>query len=463
MIIMKIRKKVTLWISGTALLSTIVFSSFIFFELMEEPFKFIDNEMKHMTKSLVKLMKNPKQSNGLYDFSHMPYNPDLYWIKVTDNEGKSLYESQLTRYTNILSKDNKTTYMMEKKIPRSLVWLDQDKKDDVLFRVMVIETQLHGQPVSVRIGKPIEDLEEELLELLQEIVFSLTLCTLAIVVVSYKLAGKILNPVVSITRMAKEIREKSLHKRIPLNRNKDELYDLSLSLNKMFDRLQYSFKRQKEFVGNASHELKSPITRLILAQEEMIINDNLPSSTNKGLVRQLHTTRRMSHLVKNLLDLSRLEQQETITKKSVNMTSLIDHVLDDYNELLAAKTIRIENKLDKNLFIQGDSEKLYRLFINLVDNSIKYNLEKNGVLIVEGRKTNRGIVLEISNTGQPIPEEDLDLIFEQFYRVEKSRSTTHGGSGLGLAIAKKIVELHDGTIEMSNEPGARIKIKVFLL
>jgi len=460
---MKIRKKVTLWISGTVLLSSIVFSSFIFFELMEEPLKFIDNEMKHMSRSLVKLMKNPKGENGLYDLSHMPYNPDLYWIKVTDHGGNSLYESELTQYAKILPKGNRTSYMVEKKIPRALVRLDQDKKDDVLFRVMEIETQLHGQPISVTIGKPIEDLEEELLELLQEIVFSLILCTLAIVVISYKLAGKILNPVVSITRMAKEISDNSLHKRIPLNGNKDELYALSLSLNKMFDRLQYSFRRQKEFVGNASHELKSPITRLMLAQEEMIMNDNLPPSTNKGLVRQLHTTRRMSHLVKNLLDLSRLEQQETISKKSVNMTHLINHVLDDYNELLASKIIRLEKKLENNLFIQGDSEKLYRLFINLVDNSIKYNLEKNGVLIIDGRKKNGGIVLEISNTGQPIPEADLDLIFEQFYRVEKSRSTTHGGSGLGLAIAKKIVELHDGDIKISNEPGAIVKTKVFLI
>ena len=460
---MKIRKKLTLWISGTALLSAIAFSFFIFFELMEEPLKFIDREMKYMARSLVTLMENPKQINGLYDLSPMPYNPDFYWIKVTDNGENSLYQSKLTQYVTILPRGNKTTYMVEKKIPRSLVWLDQDKKDDVLFRVMVIETQLHGQPISVRIGKPIEDFEEELLELLQEIVISLILCILAIIVISYKLAGKILNPVVSITRMAKEISENSLHKRIPLNRNKDELYALSLSLNKMFDRLQYSFKRQKEFVGNASHELKSPITRLMLAQEEMIMNDNLPSSTNKGLVRQLNTTRRMSHLVKNLLDLSRLEQQETITKKSVNMTSLIDHVLDDYKELLASKTIHLEKQLEKDLFIQGDSEKLYRLFINLVDNSIKYNFEKGGVLIVKGRKANRGVVLEFSNTGQPIPEGDLDLIFEQFYRVEKSRSTIHGGSGLGLAIAKKIVELHDGAIEISNETGELIKTTVFLM
>lgn len=198
--------------------------------------------------------------------------------------------------------------------------------------------------------------------------------------------------------MAKEISEKSLYKRIPLSHNKDELYDLSISLNKMFDRLQYSFKRQKEFIGNASHELRSPITLLIQAQEEMLMNDNLPSQTNKKLVRQLDTTRRMSHMVRNLLDLSRLEQQETLSKKSVDMAIL----------------------------------------------------------------TNQGVLLEVMNKGYPIPEDDLDLVFEQFYKMEKSRSADHGGSGLGLAIAKKIVELHNGTICITNETQDFIKLSVFL-
>ena len=79
-----------------------------------------------------------------------------------------------------------------------------------------------------------------------------------------------------------------------------------------------------------------------------------------------------------------------------------------------------------------------------------------------GRRTKMGILLEISNTGQPIPEKDLELVFEQFYRVEKSRSATHGGSGLGLAIARKIVDLHDGTIAITNEPGGLIRITVVL-
>lgn len=459
---MKIRKKITLWISGTALLSTLVFSSVIFFELMEEPFKLIDKEMQHMTEVLVERMNVPIQNQGAYDLSRMPYDPDDYWIKVTDDKGKELYGSAITRYTDIPPSGKKTTYMVKKNIPSAQIWLGQDDQGYVLFRVVVTRTQIEQAPIVVRIAKPIENLEEELLELVRHIAISLALCILMIILVSYKLAGKILTPLVSITRMAKDISEKSLYKRIPLNNNQDELHDLSVSLNKMFDRLQYSFQRQKEFIGNASHELKSPITLLMLAQEETLMNDALPSSTNQSLMKQLATTRRMSQLVRNLLDLSRLEQQETLARESVDLVKLVSHVLEDYHELLAAKHIRIENNMAESLSLQGDPEKLFRLLINLIDNSIRYNCEKDGIIILKGRKTNRGIRLDVSNTGQPIPDDDLDLVFEQFYRVEKSRSITHGGSGLGLAIAKKIVELHDGSISITNESGPLIKVMIFL-
>ncbi|MBT3178304.1 MAG: HAMP domain-containing histidine kinase [Desulfobacula sp.] len=459
---MKIRKKITLWISGTALLSTIIFSSIIFFELMEEPFKFIDKEMQYMTEALAEKMKAPTINNDSYDLSGMPYNPDKYWIKVTDNSEKILYQSKITHYTDIPPSGNKTTYMVEKVIPRSQIWLGQDKEDDVLFRVLVTKGQLNQIPIEIRIAKPIEDLEEELIQLVRYISISLFICTLIIIFISYKLSGKILNPIVSITRMSKEISEKSLHQRIPLNRNKDELYDLSISLNKMFDRLQYSFQRQKEFIGNASHELKSPITLLMLAQEEMLMNEDLSSPASKGLMRQLDTTRRMSHLVRNLLDLSRLEQQSSSNREPVDMAALTNKVLNDYTDLFAAKNISLQNKMPKKIVFKGDQEKLVRLLINLIDNSIRYNFEKNGVVIVKGKETDRGINLEISNTGRMIPEEELELVFEQFYRVEKSRSINHGGSGLGLAIAKKIVELHSGTIAITNESDNFIKISVIL-
>ncbi len=459
---MKIRTKITFWISGTALLSTLVFSSIIFFKLMEQPFKFIDKELEHMTQALIDQMSTAGQRTGRYEFSLMPYNPDQYWIKVTDNSSRILYQSNLTKYTDIPPLGEKTIYMIERIIPRSRIWLSQDHEDDVLFRVLVTRTAINNFPITIRIAKPIERFEEDLLSLARFIIISLLVCTLAIVLLSYTLAGKILNPIRSIIDLSKIITEKSLEKRIPLNRNKDELYHLALSLNKMFDRLQYSFQRQKEFIGNASHELKSPMTLLMLAQEDLFTNENLPPAVSSELEKQLDITRRMSHLVKNLLDLSRLEQQETLARKQVDIGVLIHQVLDDYAELLTAKQIRVRTIVGKTLVLQGDPEKLLRLFINIVDNSIRYNLETNGTITLTGRKTGQGIRIEAANTGRQIPEDELELVFEQFYRVEKSRSVNHGGSGLGLAIARKIVDLHCGTIQICNGNNNDIITTVFL-
>lgn len=441
------------------MLSTLIFSSLVFFGMLEQPFLLIDKELSHMARALVSEMEKKGPDKGKYDFSEMMLSPDNYWIKVFDDTGKILYQSEITRFADI-QPGKKQTYMVEKNIPRDKIWLEQDENDDVFFRVKFIEVDIGGSKGGVHIAKPIEKIEEELKELLHFFILGLGCCTLVIVFISYKLAGKIMAPVSAISRLSREISEKSLDKRIPLGNTRDELHDLSSSLNRMFDRLQFSFLRQKEFVGNASHELKSPITRLLLAQEDMLMNQDLSPAVQQGVLKQLDTTRRMSQLVKQLLDLSRLEQQEILDWKALDLAWLVNQVLDDYGELFAAKNIKIDCRMDEPLAFFGDFEKLFRLFINLIDNSIRYNLEDGGRVTVKGGISDGEIVLELSNTGPNIPEKDLNLVFEQFYRVEKSRATHLGGSGLGLAIAKKIVQLHGGTIQIGNTPDRLVKITV---
>lgn len=442
------------------MLSTLFFSSSVFFEMLEQSFLLIDKELSSMARAIVSEMEKKGMDKGEYDLSQMTMSPDNYWIKVTNDSGKILYQSRITRFADI-QPGKKETYMVEKKIPRDKIWLEQDEKDEVFFRAKVIEAEISGSNIVVQIAKPIETIETEIEELLRLFIIGLGGCVLVIVFISYKLAGKILAPISAITRLSREISEKSLDKRIPLGNTHDELYKLSSSLNRMFDRLQFSFLRQKEFVGNASHELKSPITRLLLAQEDLLMTQDLPLAAQQSLLKQLDTTRRMSQLVKQLLDLSRLEQQETLNRKVMDLTELIKQVLYDYAELFAAKNIQIDCRLDEPLWLLGDSEKLLRLFINLIDNSIRYNLENGGRVIVTGSIRDGEILIELSNTGLFIPEEELDLVFEQFYRVEKSRATHLGGSGLGLAIAKKIVQIHGGIIQIGNNtPDQLIKVKV---
>lgn len=459
---MKIRHKITLWISVTTLLATLAFSSFIFFELLEEPIRLIDKELQYMADSLFEQARDDMPRPWIFNGHYLPYSPDRYWIKIFDQDQNILYASAITRYTDIPPSGDKTSYNIERTIPEDQIRLGQDAHNEVVFRVRVVETQIGGLPVMMRIAKPVEELEEELLEVLEEVFIGLAIAILCIIILSYTLAGKILQPVVSINRLVGEIREKSLDRRIPISSSRDELATLSVSINQMFDRLQYSFNRQKEFVGNASHELKSPITLLMLTQEELLMNDDLPEATRKDLERQLYTLRRMSRLIRNLLDLSRLEQQEPLAVESVDLVKMIEKTLEEYQEMLTSKCIIVKNDLKGDMSLMGDPEKLQRLLINLIDNAIRYNKKKDGQLIISGKKEKDFIHLEIANTGQGIPKEDIGKVFDQFYRVEKSRSTGNGGSGLGLTIAQKIVELHYGNISISSGEGGLTRVTVIL-
>ena len=459
---MKIRKKITLWISGATLFSTLAFSSLLFFELTQEPFKLIDKELLHMATVLSQRIKKNTDYQKALNLNDMPYDPDEYWIMAKNDQKKVLYRSRLTKFTDLSTPTGKTRFLIEKHIPRSRIWLKQDRNDDVMFRGMVVQKEINGRFVEIRIAKPIEDFEEELIRLGITIGISLFLCALVIFILSYALAGRILRPISAIINQSREISEKSMDKRIPLGKTKDELYELSVALNKMFDRIQHSFLRQKEFIGNASHELKSPITLLMLSQEDMLINENLSSSAEESLIKQLETSRRMSHLVKNLLDLSRMEQQDQLHTEKIKLSELIKRVLDDYADVLTEKQIQVHEQIDPPCSMLGDPEKLFRLFVNLIDNAIRYNLPEKGVIKISLTQSRSTVRIKILNAGLKIPEQDLPRLFEQFYRVEKSRSQALGGSGLGLAIARKIVSLHNGTISIRNAPDRMIQVMVEL-
>ncbi|MCK9296215.1 MAG: ATP-binding protein [Desulfobulbaceae bacterium] len=443
---MKIRQKITLWISAATLIAAVSFSSFVFLEMIEQPYYLIDSELKHMAAALLGQFRPNSGQPLTVDEKFLPNPTAKYWIRLLDPSGATLFASAMTRYTDIPLLPAKKAYNVENVIPREQIQLGQDAHDEVAFRVRVVKTAVNGTGYTLLIARPIEELEEEMVDLLHELGAILITCFILGVLFSYTLAGRILQPIVTINRLVREINEKSLDMRIPLGKSKDELYTLSVSLNQMFDRLQNSFARQKDFIASASHELKSPIALLLLSQEEMLQSPDLPDHVRDDLASQHNSLQRMTRLIRNLLDLSRLEQQTALAREQVNLAELAELVLEDYREVLAASLISLETDFEAELYVQGDQEKLRRLLINLVDNAIRYNQETGGRLRLEGQKDLHAVRLMVSNTGPHVVQEDISRIFEQFYRVEKSRSTQFGGSGLGLAIAKRIAELHGGEI-----------------
>ena len=458
---MKIRQKITLWITGAGVLVSLVFSTIVFLAMVEEPYRLIDEELNTASHVALRWAIPAAEQPEIIKNSNPTIDSRQYWIKIFNDRQAVVYQSELTREVDLPLRDKHSGYTVRTTIPRERLSLQQDENNEVTFRVRRIRVPLQGGTYVVQIGKPIEKLDEEFLEIIKGIAWGLITAMLLLVLLSYLIAGKVLKPIGVIDRLAREINDQNLSARIPLGKSKDELYRLATSLNRMFDRLESSFETQKEFIASASHELKSPLALLQLSMEDCIQQPDLPDRLRHQLTRQTDIVRRMSRMVKNLLDLSALELKECLDLKEIDLAEMLKSVLSDYDVVFSAKKIDVKELIPPRLKIKGDREHLQRVFINLVDNAVKYNHE-GGKIELNAAVKNSGVHISLFNTGTGIPAADLDRVFVQFYRVEKSRSAQYGGSGLGLSIVKRIIELHGGRIDIESESGAWTRVNVFL-
>jgi signal transduction histidine kinase len=456
---MKIRNKITLWVTGVGIISSLLFSLPVFLEMMEQPYRLIDAELKMMANSVAEFAVLPHGKDGK---ALKPAFPDQrYWVKAYNQNQQIIYRSDLTRYTDLPLRQGEKKYSVSTHIPKNKIRLHQGPGDEVIFRVRVADVNTDSFSGTIQIAKPIGKLTEEIREIIVALILGLVASTLLLICISYFVAGKILKPINAINALALEINAKTLGKRIPTGRNQDELHVLSSSLNRMFDRLQYSFIRQKQFIANASHELKTPITLLRLFWEETVRRQDLPDTFQQQALNQGKTLLRMERLVRNLLDLSALELTEALTPTNFDLIELIQSVLEDFSIVISAEDIHLETNFPPALQMGGDQDMIRRLLINIIDNAIKYNRE-SGALRLEVKPNTHALHITCFNTGQEIPAEELDQVFEQFYRVEKSRSLKYGGSGLGLTIVRQIVRLHGGDIRMESSPDAWNRIIITL-
>jgi two-component system OmpR family sensor kinase len=461
---MNIRHKITLLISGVGFLTSLVFSCVVFWEMLEQPFRIIDSDLEATANRAARAILTGQQQPGSPPDDLALVGTDRYWFKVYDQSSHTtLYKSYLATIADISPTRASSNSMVSTVIPRELINLGQDRRNEVTFRIRTLTLTVDGRRVLVQIGRPVEKLEREVRDLVTDLAGGLAVSTVLLLVVAYFVAGLILKPIGAINQLARNINEKSLDRRIPVRPSRDEFDELAGTLNGMFDRLQHSFGRQKRLLADAAHELKTPLTMLRLSLDHILSGypDALPLSTRQSLLRQNDQVLRMERLVKNMLGLSSLELSETVKFETVDLAGLLEALLAEYRLLADARNLRIETRIPGKLTIQGDAEKLTRALVNVMDNAVKYNCD-GGRIELAATTTDTALTLSVGNTGAGIPESDLDKVFEEFYRVEKSRSIRYGGSGLGLAIVKRIVQLHGGSVRMESEPGVWTKLTIDL-
>lgn len=281
------------------------------------------------------------------------------------------------------------------------------------------------------------------------------LITIAVTIVSaaiaYFVSGQALKPLRKLSQQAEKIDQDSISD-IRLNEDTvKEFRQLSVSVNMMLDRLSESFATQRQFSGNAAHELRTPLaimqTKLELFAAE---HKNLEGDTAELVRSQAEQLDRLSRLVHTLLEMSNLSSAPRSDR--IELAPLVDEIITDLTPLACQNDITMEQDCD-NVVITGSDALIYRLVFNLIENAVKYN-RRGGSVSVSVHKENNVVVVRVSDTGCGIPEEYRESIFQPFFRVDKSRSRQMGGVGLGLALVHEIAVLHGGSVRA--EPGNKV-------
>ncbi len=289
--------------------------------------------------------------------------------------------------------------------------------------------------------------EKSMLVRFEIIVFS-TLFFLLFVsaVAGFYVSKRALDPIADISKQIKNVTEHSLDTRIDVGEVPDELRGLIESFNILLDRLNRAFKREKQFISDVSHELKTPISVIQMQCEIALRKEREREEYKTALTTINDTVSMMSDLVEKMLMISRLERIDRGTFESVDIGGVISTAFDLLRQKAKDKDLKIVFYQPKErLFVFGDRTLLLEMFVNLIDNSIKYNKKGGEVRVTLGR-VNQGIKVEVSDTGLGMDTVETEKIFEEFYRIDKSRSKTKEGFGLGLSIVKKIADIHKAGI-----------------
>jgi len=465
-----LRFKLTLWyvlILGVLLTS---FSGFLYFTLSKSLYRDVDNKLRSLAELIASESSSPlsKFNFGTIDQAleaSMNLKPIGKFIQVLDESGNigrksdNLRNVQLPISLNALKNASKGSNTFETN--RTI--------ENTPLRIMTFPVVENGHVTKiVQIASSLEGVEDALNKLFLILIISVPSTLILASLGGQFLAHKALKPVDDITQTARRITSKNLNQRINPPKVKDEISRLIETFNEMISRLDQSFQQMKQFSSDASHELKTPLTILKGEVEVMLRKERTSHEYQQTLKSNLEEINRMSQIVEDLLTLSKADTGEIgLNKEDINLTEILNEVVAQMNRLASSKKLDLSSSNhDENIHLFGDALRLRELFINLIENGIKYTEEGGSIRIflqkVSSARNQSGwlerekgelVKIIVSDTGIGIAQEDQERIFDRFFRVDKARSREHGGSGLGLSICKWIVEAHQGDIEVESELG----------
>ena len=415
--------RVTVWFSSViVILFLIILSSLI---LIED--KVVnDLSQKELVEAVEEIYEDPEKFEN--------FNDGIYYIKY--NEQNEIIAGKFPKDFDIalaFSMEDINIYQVENK------------------KFLYYDTRLQDEDDWIRGIYPLGKVQKEI-ETLWNIAIALSVLFLIfVVIVGYRIIKNAFKPVKQISDTALKIkRSKDFSNRIELeDSNDDEIHKMASTFNEMLDTVEEVFIHEKQFSSDVSHELRTPIT-VILAQSDYALqySDTFEEAKESLEVINRHA-KRMTNLINQIMELSKLERQKEIEKEKINLSNIVLQLLEDYKPLLESKNLNLVYNVEKDIRIQGNKIMLERVFLNILMNAVKFTKTNIEISLTRENKT---AVLKIRDDGIGISEENKKFIWERFFQVNDSRNKEENkGSGLGLSMVKKIVDLHSATIDLESE------------
>ncbi len=384
-------------------------------------------------------------------------------VQIYGADGKRITYSKNIPSISILSK-KAFNYVLRGKSRFGNIDIDLPPNKEVDLRTFTMPVFENNKVAYIiQVARPLSVIKSAQDDLRTLLLFLLPLTVLLTGVVGLFLAKLALSPVDRIIETIHQITVENLRLRINIPDTKDEIKRLADTFNDMLGRLERSFTTQKQFIEDLSHELKTPLAVLKGEMEVTLKKIRSTQEYESALTSGLDEINTIIRIVENLLMLARFDSDTiALEMRPLNITDVILGAINDIKVLAEAKNITLASPaaLAGGVgLIKGEEGQIRRLFLNLLDNAVKYTPRGGRVTINAGEEKNF-VKVEVSDTGVGVPPEELPHIFDRFYRVDKSRGSA--GFGLGLSISKSIVEAHKGRIEAKSEPGRGTTLTVFL-
>lgn len=443
-----VRLRLTTWYLAVLGLLLLLFAGFLYFQLQRNLFNQIDTALELAARQAQVMVV---VQDGRLAFQSTP-NSQTLSRRLNDDFAISLLNNNGDLLGQLTSDDDVPLLLPTEAGPFTLT----DRSD--LWRSYNLPVILPGSNETgwLQVSQELEPILDTLAAFRTQILLGLPLALLLAGVGGYFLAGRALSPIDSMTQTAKLISGQDLSKRIHHKGPADEIGRLAQTFDAMLDRLEATFRREQQFTGDAAHELRTPLTAIKGQLEVTLSRQRTIEEYQTSLQTISQQVERLIHLSSSLLYLNRLEQdQRQFSTENILVIDFFNALLDQIRPLAQEKSIHIQTNIPANLQFSGHMDLLIRLFLNLLDNAIKYT-PTGGSIKIEAMQTSPNIAFTLQNSGQAIPQQHLPRLFDRFYRAEADRTRTptghKSGTGLGLAIAQEIAHIHNGKIVVASEP-----------